>query len=82
MALSDMESASLTVKNILSPKHLTLVIDKGGNVINEILCPDALALYFGDDRYLFYKSMNDAEGLMYMKKDDIETGGDWKQVFE
>ena len=27
MALSDMESASLTVKNILSPKHLTLVID-------------------------------------------------------
>jgi len=26
--------------------------------------------------------MNDAEGLMYMKKDDIETGGDWKQVFE
>ena len=48
----------------------------------EILCPDALALYFGDDRYLFYKSMNDAEGLMYMKKDDIETGGDWKQVFE
>lgn len=59
-----------------------IVIDKGGNVINEILCPDALALYFGDDRYLFYKSMNDAEGLMYMKKDDIETGGDWKQVFE
>ena len=34
------------------------------------------------DRYLFYISMNDAEGLMYMKKDDIETGGDWKQVFE
>ena len=59
-----------------------VVIDKDGNVINEILCPDALALYFGDDRYLFYKSMNDAEGLMYMKKDDIETGGDWKQVFE
>ena len=59
-----------------------IVLDKDGKVINEILCPDALALYFGDDRYLFYKSMYDAEGLMYMKKDDIETGGDWKQVFE
>ena len=59
-----------------------IILDKDGNVTNEILCPDALALYFGDDRYLFYKNMNDAEGLMYMGKDNIETGGEWKQVFE
>lgn len=59
-----------------------IILDKDGNVTNEILCPDALALYFGDDRYLFYKNMNDVEGLMYMGKDNIETGGEWKQVFE
>ena len=33
-----------------------IILDKDGNVINEILCPDALALYFGDDGYLFYKN--------------------------
>mgnify|MGYP002711198848 FL=1 len=59
-----------------------IILDKDGNLINEILCPDALALYFGDDKYLFYKNMNDAEGLMYMEKDNIDTGGEWKQVFE
>ena len=45
------------------------------------MCPDALALYFGDDRYLFYMNMNEMDGLMYMDKKNIETETVWKKVF-
>ena len=58
-----------------------LVLDKDGGLVNEIMCPDALALYFGDDRYLFYMNMNEMDGLMYMDKKNIETETVWKKVF-
>lgn len=59
-----------------------IILDKDGSLVNEIMCPDALALYFGDDRYLFYMNINDMDGLMYMDKKNIETQAAWKKVFQ
>ena len=64
-----------------------IVLDKDGKVINEILCPDALALYFGDDRYMFsnffdYGEDGSGAGTMfwYIPKDEVSTATEWTRL--
>ena len=51
-----------------------------GNVVNDIKCPNALELYFGDERYLFCRGMG-SDKLMYIDKKNIETATQWTDVF-
>lgn len=58
-----------------------VVLDKEGNVVNEIPCPEALDMFFGDERYLFCLNMGE-DRLMYIDKQNIESETEWKEVFD
>lgn len=45
---------------------------KEGNVVNEIPCPEALDMFFGDERYLFCLNMGE-DRLMYIDKQNIHA---------
>ena len=57
-----------------------VVLDKDGKLINEIPCPEALDMLFGDERYLFCINMGE-DRLMYIDKQNIETETEWREVF-
>lgn len=57
-----------------------VVLDKEGKLINEIPCPEALDMLFGDERYLFCINMGE-DRLMYIDKQNIETETEWREVF-
>lgn len=61
-------------------KKRYVVLDMDGNVVNDIKCPNALELYFGDERYLFCRGMG-SDKLMYIDKKNIETATQWTDVF-
>lgn len=62
-------------------KKRYIVLDMDGNVVNDIKCPNALELYFGDKRYLFYMEAG-PDKLMYIDKKNIETATEWTDVFK
>lgn len=55
-----------------------IVIDKQGNVVNEILCDGFLGIYFGDSRYMFARNMENE--LVYIDKLEVSTVKEWKKV--
>ena len=57
-----------------------VVLDKDGKVVNEIPSPEALDMFFGDERYLFCLNMGE-DRLMYIDKQNIETETEWREVF-
>ncbi len=57
-----------------------IVLDKDGNVVNDIKCDYALELYFGDERFLFCRGMGQDQ-LMYIDKKDIENASEWNEIF-
>ena len=57
-----------------------IVVDKKGNTINEISCDGFLGIYFGDDRYMFARNMNNE--LVYIDKHEISTVTQWTSVLK
>ena len=49
--------------------------------MNELKCPYALMMYFGDDKYIFYQGMG-KDQIMYLSKEDITGEYEWKNIFE
>lgn len=58
-----------------------IVIDREGNYVNELKCPYALMMFFGDDKYIFYLGMG-KDQIMYLDKKDITGQYEWKSVFD
>ena len=58
-----------------------IVLDREGSYVNELKCPYALMMYFGDDKYIFYQGMG-KDQIMYLSKEDITGEYEWKNIFE
>lgn len=78
--LSNIKWLGLVSGVVESATKKCVVADKKGNTINEISCDDFLGIYFGDDRYMFARNMNNE--LVYIDKREISTVTQWTSVLK